>query len=430
MAGSEDWLTPYFSECSKTELKTFFTENDVSCLDNFNEADYYPVPICDITISNLHQVTYGGVTMPNPNGNYRLIDDFENGKPYYKQDHDTFLWYDGSEYRITDTVGGGGAPLARCQQNDISLCTTGNWEYWTSTGYEIDSDAELTFCNTITPQPTAPTSTPIPAPTGAPNEPVIDGSLKLSHGTGFIGDNIYKGRVEIYHNDEWGTICNDAADGKDFVVICRQLGYSTVDDYWSDNYDTPFGQGIGSIWLDELACNGRETEVIQCVHDGWGIQDCDHYEDISVSCKDPILINPITQNGDIRLVDGLGSVGDIIYEGRVEIYYDDIWGTICNDNVDIEEFNVICRQLGYSRVNMYSNSGSDTPYGEGIGLIWLDELVCTGSETAIIECGHDIWGTHDCGHDEDISVSCTDPISTPIPTDITQIPTPIPTPIP
>jgi len=46
-------------------------------------------------------------------------------------------------------------------------------------------------------------------------------------------------------------------------------------------------------------------------------------------------------------------------------------------------------------------------YGAGRGQIWLENLRCTGSETSIAECEHNDWGVHNCNHDEDVSVSCS-----------------------
>lgn len=48
-------------------------------------------------------------------------------------------------------------------------------------------------------------------------------------------------------------------------------------------------------------------------------------------------------NGDVRLVGGRTEM-----EGRVEICYDENYGTICNGGLDTQSPVVICRQLGYS----------------------------------------------------------------------------------
>lgn len=56
-------------------------------------------------------------------------------------------------------------------------------------------------------------------------------------------------------------------------------------------------------------------------------------------------------NGDVRLIGGPSSM-----LGRVEFCYNNIWGTICNDNWDDNDAQVVCRQLGFSDVGEYSNN--------------------------------------------------------------------------
>ena len=51
------------------------------------------------------------------------------------------------------------------------------------------------------------------------------GDLRLVQGT-VADDTLSSGRLEIYINGEWGTICDDLFDQTDATVACKQLGFS------------------------------------------------------------------------------------------------------------------------------------------------------------------------------------------------------------
>ena len=92
-------------------------------------------------------------------------------------------------------------------------------------------------------------------------------------------------------------------------------------------------------------------------------------------------------------------------EGRVEVYFNNAWGTICDSSWDIYDANVVCRMLGYSSALLARPSSY---YGEGSGPIWLDSVGCTGRESSIGECYHLGWGVHSssCNHRRDAGVFC------------------------
>ena len=45
-----------------------------------------------------------------------------------------------------------------------------------------------------------------------------------------------------------------------------------------------FGTGTGIVWLDDVICNGNETSILDCSHNGIGISNCGHGEDANVIC--------------------------------------------------------------------------------------------------------------------------------------------------
>ncbi|KAH9508811.1 hypothetical protein Btru_050117 [Bulinus truncatus] len=96
--------------------------------------------------------------------------------------------------------------------------------------------------------------------------------------------------------------------------------------------------------------------------------------------------------------------------GRVEIYANGQWGTICDDTWDDNDARVVCAMLGFNRYKARATSSS--AQGSGSGIISLDDISCSGSESHIAYCGltPDKWAVHNCGHGEDAGVLCEPPL--------------------
>ena len=98
------------------------------------------------------------------------------------------------------------------------------------------------------------------------------------------------------------------------------------------------------IFLDNVHCTGSETRLFDCLHSPLGSHNCGHREDASVICQGSPA-TPAFPKGDVRLVGGNSS-----REGRVELFQNNQWGTVCGFLWDAPDASVVCRQLGFSGV--------------------------------------------------------------------------------
>ncbi|XP_064424021.1 deleted in malignant brain tumors 1 protein [Latimeria chalumnae] len=209
----------------------------------------------------------------------------------------------------------------------------------------------------------------------------VEGGIRLVNGS-----DACQGRLEIFHNGSWGTVCSDGWDMSETSVVCQQLDCGKELGYKHNAY---YGQGTGAILMDDVNCNGSEPRLADCSSSGWGTHNCNHDNDVGVFCAG---------EDRIRLVNGTHPC-----EGRVEVFHDGVWGTICNDSWDINDANVVCKQLGCGLAIDSKCFGS---FGYGTGPVLLDEVNCNGTEPDLFACRRDNWGSHNCEHWKDVSVTC------------------------
>ena len=76
---------------------------------------------------------------------------------------------------------------------------------------------------------------------------------------------------------------------------------------------------------------------------------------------------------------------------------------MCDDDWDITDANVACRQLGFGGATSAPGQGS---FGEGSGPIYYDNVDCSGTETRLADCTNAGIGVHNCVHSDDAGVVC------------------------
>uniref|UniRef100_A0A8C2U295 SRCR domain-containing protein n=1 Tax=Coturnix japonica TaxID=93934 RepID=A0A8C2U295_COTJA len=215
-------------------------------------------------------------------------------------------------------------------------------------------------------------------------EPVFDlnsRQIRLVNGTKRCA-----GRVELYHDGVWGTICDDNWDLSDANVVCRQLGCG----YAIKALDSAhYGEGSGQIWLDDVNCTGSESNLWACPSRACGLHNCQHKEDAGVLCSEFLAL---------RLMNGSDCAG------RLEVFYNGTWGSICSNRMSQLTAITVCKHLDCGDGGEIER---DFKYGRGSGPTWLDHIECTEQHSSLWQCQSDPWNPQSCGtRAEETHISC------------------------
>ena len=83
--------------------------------------------------------------------------------------------------------------------------------------------------------------------------------------------------------------------------------------------------------------------------------------------------------------------GDLTTQGRVEVFYNGVWGAVCYDSWDLKEANVVCRQLGFPGALAATEYAT---LGRGNIKTWFTNVQCGGDESSLMECANRRWETY------------------------------------
>ncbi|XP_048013053.1 deleted in malignant brain tumors 1 protein [Megalobrama amblycephala] len=197
------------------------------------------------------------------------------------------------------------------------------------------------------------------------------------------GDNSCSGRVEVlYEGYGWGTVCDDGWNLLGGDVICKQVNCGSGLSVVGGSF---FNKGSGSIWVYDTACSGTEISLKSCIS-GTKSKQFPHNNDAGVICREAKLVN-----------------GTNICSGTVQIRYSGDWGTVCDNNWDLLDGLVLCRELGCGPL---TGTYAGAYFGIGSGNILMDNLLCTGSESSLEECQFSGLADSLCTHSQDAGVIC------------------------
>ncbi|XP_046564483.1 uncharacterized protein LOC124273291 [Haliotis rubra] len=274
-----------------------------------------------------------------------------------------------------------------------------------------------------------------------------------------LGNGI--GRLEVYYNRTWGTVCDDSFGAYEAKVACRQLGLymlikkkkiietvprkrkqfsatvgaggykgktclhhqhtrrGVLELYYGGQWGRVYYFGFG-VEDATVACRmlGHNTiganassspntgsdsrrvlpEITRCRGTEFSLNECAHTPASITTSSSVVRIVCPPDNLEIRL--NSTSQG----RGRVEVVHNNVWGTVCRgSSFSSKEAQVVCKMANLP----WTTASVTTSYGPGEGLIGMSNVDCLGSETSLDECLHSGWGTAPgCSHSSDVGVVC------------------------
>ncbi|XP_049323443.1 scavenger receptor cysteine-rich type 1 protein M130-like isoform X3 [Astyanax mexicanus] len=214
-----------------------------------------------------------------------------------------------------------------------------------------------------------------------------EGGVRLS------GGMECEGEMEVFFRQDWRRVLLDSWSESEASVVCRQLGCGSVLNISSSSSSSP---EHSYMCVTGFNCSGSEAHLRNCSSSQ--AVNCSSTVQLYITCSG----TSNTVHSSIRLV---GSGGDCA--GRLEVFHSGSWGTVSDELWDIEDAQVVCRQLQCG-VALSAPVPVPARFGSGTGPIWLNEVECEGNEASLWNCRYQLCGEDECGHKDDVGVVCSE----------------------
>ena len=212
-------------------------------------------------------------------------------------------------------------------------------------------------------------------------------SIRLVDGTSNTG------RLEVYMQEEWVTVCANGWTDLNTGIACKQLGFQDGKSMYTMN-QTFCHRRIG---IANIQCTSNMTNLLQCSHDPFFHIDssCDHQRDVFLRCLCSEC-NDYIPRDNIRLADRTP------ISGRLEIFSVGIpWGGVCSTGWTTSNTRVACRQLGF-----LDGAGTYQPNHRQSVSIAMFNVRCSGNENSLFDCAYSTTSTQRCSDPIYIRCEC------------------------
>ncbi|XP_054470214.1 scavenger receptor cysteine-rich type 1 protein M130-like [Anoplopoma fimbria] len=154
----------------------------------------------------------------------------------------------------------------------------------------------------------------------------------------------------------------------------------------------------GSAVSVELRVESSQRSVWRlyssCVHSGSTLREC------STSGSSSFILD-LTCSDSVRMVDGTS-----LCSGRLEVKSNQRWSSVCEDDFDQQDAEVVCRELGCGAPSVLQGA----LYGEVEAPMWTKEFQCGGHESALLDCRSSGSDRNTCSPGKAVGLTCSEPV--------------------